>query len=321
MAKFKADEVGGVRMMKQAEWYCEACGAEIRDEDVNVRMVGGIEELATCKKCKEPCVRLSENVNAGEVVDDRALFARLGSAAGYPFRGTGWAMFLFGTVFLGVIEELFGAVELFSRFGVVAALPAVLVAPFLFYLFAFLMRVVEETARGNEEIPYWPEITDWWDDVILPTLRFFYALCVTLVPAFWYWSSDGSSVIAFNVILGLGLFYFPMAVISMCMHESVWGMLPHKVIPAILKTFLDYVLIWGLEIGAVVAAYLLVNWVADVPYVGSILITAVELYLLIMVMHLLGILYAANENRIGWFVRRGDDRFDKREIKLGTLDG
>jgi hypothetical protein len=106
----------------------------------------------------------------------------------------------------------------------------------------------------------------------------------------------------------IGCIYFPMAFTAVAMFDSVAAVNPLLVVPSIMKIAGSYFLTI-----AIFAAVLVLQWLADtvlpavlqVGFGGRILFWIVSnfvgLYLLVVEVRILGLLYRARQEELGWF--------------------
>jgi hypothetical protein len=103
-----------------------------------------------------------------------------------------------------------------------------------------------------------------------------------------------------------GCVCFPMALLAVSVFDSVAAVNPLLVIPSILRIPLQY-LLTVLLLGGVLA----LRWTGEaflenllpIPILVRIVFGFAGLYLLTVEMRILGLLYLANKDRLGWFNR------------------
>lgn len=228
---------------------------------------------------------------------ERAFLLLLPSAICYPVRGKGLFVLIAGAMFFWVMGLL-------GQYSLLGALVKIAVFG---YLCSYLFNVIGQTATGDDEPPDWPDLSRMYDDILCPIGRMVSALVVSLLPLIilavlaieqiyaGYWT--------FWVAAGAGLFYLPMALTSMAVHDSVGGLNPAVVLPAIGKTLCGYLVAVGALALSLVAGYYLEAFLAGlVPVLGSLLAGAASLYFLILQGRLLGLLYLNYRSRLDWVV-------------------
>ena len=287
-------------------WQCqsEKCGAKVRAADLR-RIVAPGRIFEVCPHCGGP-VRTTEPaaVSAdGEVVDERV--PSFASALVYPFYGWGLVALGLGTFLVGCLE--FGLVFLISYVVVMLVYGAI---------FNYLFDVILTTANGGDRPPGLPDFSQWWDDILQPILLMVSTTLLCFVPSFlyfvwylwhcWYegWVPDPTEPTCAVGVLGLALvssFYYPMALLAVVMHDARRAADPRLVIPSIARVFRPYLTVCGFM---VLIEMIRVGF--RTIFTGNSLtahFTAVFLSLwgAMVSMRLLGLLYRAHKEELGWF--------------------
>lgn len=273
---------------KCQEYYCPAC--------LRTRRVGN-QTVEFCPTCGGSCQRLDEPVQEN-AAGDQSFYARLPSVFASPFRGDGPIILIAGTIFFGLVN-LAGFVPLvgLAMFVIGAG-----------YLCAFLMNVIATAARGDASLPSWPDFSNTWDDIVQPALNVLGTLLLCLGPATGYRIFANISGTApgaapdwpYWLLLGLGGFYLPMALLGVGVLDGLHGLNPLIGIPAIGKVPGAYLITCAL-FGLLYAAGEWAMWLNDaVPIAGALAGGFVSLYLAVVQMRLLGTLYHANRDRFNW---------------------
>ena len=78
----------------------------------------------------------------------------------------GWAVIAAGAVCLWVLN----AVLALPVSGYFIIFKVLLAAGIAGYLSAYMIRIIGSSADGREELPDWPELTNFWDDILRPLL-------------------------------------------------------------------------------------------------------------------------------------------------------
>lgn len=229
-----------------------------------------------------------------EDVDTRPFLHRLPDAFAYPFQGSGIILILVGTVCFSILD-LFSSISIFGIIGYI----------FLGgYLCAAMMKIINSSSEGKRELPDWPELTDFWDDIVVPLFQVTWTGIFCFSPAVIYGIFMHFDIF-FWLFLGLGILYFPMALIAVSLTNSVLSINPIVVVPSIIKVPVDY-LVACMLLGLLVA---LENFgqslVSIIPLLGIALKNLIGLYFLIVEAHVLGLIYHANQEKLGWFGEGG----------------
>lgn len=225
-----------------------------------------------------------------EDADTRPFLRRLPDAFAYPFKGNGIVLILVGTV-------CFSFLDFFASLSVFGFIATAFVAC---YLCAFMMKIVNSSADGKKELPDWPDASDFWDDIIVPLFQVIWTGIFCFAPAIIYLIFVHFDIF-FWLLLALGILYFPMALISVALTNSVLSINPVLVVPSIIKVPLDY--LTACVILALIA--LLANFsqllVSIIPLAGLALKNLLGLYFLVVEAYVLGLIYHANQEKLGWF--------------------
>jgi predicted Zn finger-like uncharacterized protein len=220
-----------------------------------------------------------------------------------PLRGNGMILLIAGTL-------VFGIIDFFQRYNIIPFV-GIIVALFISgYLCAFLMRIINHSADGEEEIPDFPDFTDWWDSVFTPSWLMSGPIIFCCIPVLAYlFLARPSHPFTDPIILllsGAGLFYLPMGIIAVSMTQSLSSLNPVFILPAIIKVIDHYIIAF-----AVVAIIVIFNPIANrhvfasIPIIGDFLNAFVNLYLIIIEGRILGLIYYVNRDRLNWFGERG----------------
>lgn len=241
-----------------------------------------------------------------EAKPPESIYARLPEAFAYPFKGLGWAVIAAGAVFFWVLNSLL-VLPSIGYFGIFKLLLAIAMGG---YLCAYMIRVIGASAAGREELPDWPELTSFWDDIFRPLLLVastalfsFLPLIVRLVAAWWGADDDAAPPRdgLYWLCLAWGLMYLPMGLIAVALFDSLTALNPLLVIGGILKTLPAYLFAAALFF----LCYFVSGWLQElisavVPVLGSLIAGAVALYFLMVEMHVLGLIYNTHAKRLGW---------------------
>ena len=225
-----------------------------------------------------------------------AFLAALPGVLVYPFRGGGWAAIIAGAVFFYVLNLL--AVWSVLGFLVTLAVSG--------YLAAFMFQIVGASAAGENSVPEWPGLASPWDDILRPFLLVAATVIVSFLPAVVYvivseepWEEAWRSAL---LLVALGTFYLPMALMAVALYDSFAGLNPVRVILGIIKTMPMYLVATALLAGVYVLAGVAERYLSGtIPILGPLAAGAVALYALMVEMHVLGLLYLTHRKRLGWF--------------------
>ncbi len=281
-----------------AKWKCQSCGGMFCNECVVVKKTK-FSECQSCPQCEGMCVTLAELKPPRR----QSFLALLPGAFSYPLRKDGWLLLVLGAVFFLVLSilawaPLVGWLISFFAGG---------------YLCAYMMKIISSSANGDEEMPDWPAFRGFWDDILVPFFSVLIVVFYAFLPASIYVvvSAEGSFLDAFfgspkgpvlPALFGCGLLYIPMALIALSIVGVRGALNPFLVTISILKVFFQYLLaslILGVLVGLRMASQTYIA--GPIPFIGPVVDGLLSLYFLVVEMRILGLIYYANEERLGWF--------------------
>ena len=218
-------------------------------------------------------------------------------AFSYPFQGSGMVGLLGG----GIIFWLLSYVPLIG--GLVA----------LGFVSAYMLKVINYSGDGKDELPEWDGFYNYWDSVIRPaflvvgTSAFCFAPVIihTILSSYQGLTSNDLMMDPLWWILLLpALFYFPMGLLAVAMFNTAAALNPFLVIRSIFRVFPYYMVACGI-LGIVFVASSMAdrigNPLAAIPIVGPVLLITLSLYFLTVEMRILGLIYLANREKLKWF--------------------
>jgi hypothetical protein len=286
-----------------ARYHCGKCHLFYCDLCITVRTIGE-EQRKFCRKCGTELM----NVQVAGREAPKSFFKRVPGVFAYPFKGSGLFVLIVCTIVISALE--FVSRGLFAIFTKMACYG---------YMFAFMQNIIHSTASEDEEMPSWPSM----DDLGGGFTKF--AACVVIsfgvplgliVYAFFQEEEATPSLSLLIPLMGLGCLYFPMALLAVAMKDTPLAANPLVVLPAILKAPLEY-LIAVILMGIVVGMRLGGQFVLEMIFGQSLtthsmgelfgmfgarsLWQFVAVYLLAVNMRILGLLYVAKKDRLGWF--------------------
>ena len=290
----------------RARFACPKCGCHFCELCVSTRQTGG-RARKFCRACGVECAPL-EAPPARAVPQEQSFAGRLAGAFSYPFKGDGVILLAGGTV----CYALLNAASFFAMFGGFFGMAAIgmLTAFGAAYLLAYLRRILTCSAIGDKEMPAWPDVSELMDDIVAPFLQLLVTALACFLPALalapfvghdhpWAGPARAAAIL-------YGCICFPMAFMAVSVLDSMAAANPLLVIPSILRIPLQY-LLTVLLLGSVLA----LRWAGEAflesflpfPFLAGIILGFVSLYLLTVEMRILGLLYLANQDRLGWFDR------------------
>lgn len=211
----------------------------------------------------------------------------------YSWRGSGKYV-LATCVVLSVIAKLAGIAPLV---GWIAAL-------FLSgYFCAIYFQMIQSSAVGGKEAPEFPDTSNIFEDIMWPMLQIFVVALVSFGPLLGYsiWAGDEhvQPLVVYG-LLGLGIVYFPMAMLAVVVLGYTGALSPHIVFPAIFRGGRLY---W---IGVLMLCLLyftkglIGNALQGSFIVGPLVMSVVSTYTMMTNARILGIVYRERQEEFGW---------------------
>jgi pSer/pThr/pTyr-binding forkhead associated (FHA) protein len=285
-----------------ARYLCTKCNRTFCELCVASRNVGGAVRK-TCRTCGVECQPVAGQL--APPAPPKGFFARLPGVIIYPFRGSGVLVLIVATLVIAGLQFISrGWIALFTK--VIA----------LGYLFSYMQAIIHSTAAGDEEMPSLPEMDELFGAFFRLAATVLVSFCLPLgllVARFSNTDVPISAIIATGV---LGSLYFPMAFLAVAMKDTALSANPLIVVPAILKVPFQYLVtavlfasIFGItQLGNVITS--VVGLASLTTRSWSVLLMSfglragwsfVSVYLLTVNMRILGLLYVANKDKLGWF--------------------
>ena len=287
-----------------AKWCCVKCGGAFCSACVKTTRVGG-EFFRACPRCGGSCISVAEYKRLMTPAPTN-FFALWRGAFSYPYKKDGAILLVCGTV---VFAFLSGARwVLFTGIKGMGFMGASFWATFILcvvmsvgYLFSFMQNIIQSSARGDQFMPDWPEISALWDDLVVPFFQFacIWGLCLGPGIAVMLRVSPSAGL----PLLFLGLFSLPMAILTVSMADSIAGFNPFTIFSGIGKVPLPYLTTCGifLFVIAIVHGIQMLLEFTGIPILPTVVSTLISLYGITVEMRLLGLLYYTNKAKLAWF--------------------
>jgi len=297
-------DVCDVHPQAAAKWCCVKCGSAFCTACVRTTRVGA-EFFRACPRCGGSCLNVAEYRRLMTPAPTN-FYAVWRDAFSYPFRKDGAILLACGTIVFSFLEG--ARWVLFTGIKAMGFLGGSFWATFFMcivmsvgYLFAFMQSIVQSSARGDSAMPDWPEISAFWDDLVVP---FFQFTCIWLVCL-----GPGIAVMIFVSPLAgvplvfLGLLCLPMAILTVAMADSLAGFNPLIIFSSIGKVPWPYLTICGifLVIIALVHGIRMLLDLTQIPILPTVVGIPFGLYGTTVEMRLLGLLYYTNKAKFAWF--------------------
>ena len=301
-----SESPGGPAMCKyhpssNARYLCTQCQLHYCDLCVTTRP-GGERTGKFCRKCSGECVAM--NVQLIVPVDQHAnFFSSIPGAFAYPFKPKSLWFLVAGTVFFALVDFL-GTYSIYLR------------VVYIGYTFAYLQRLIHMASQGSDEAAGWPDISAFWDDIMIPFFQTIGLFLVCFGPAIgigiWVGFDLGNTanVVSWKLwLLGVsvlgGAVYYPMALLAVAMFDGIVSANPLVVIPAMIRVPLEYLVVLAIT-GFIFVVQIAGKYLEDfipVPVLPDLLIAGIGLYFLTVQGRLLGLMYYAKRDNLGWFKR------------------
>ena len=284
-----------------AQFICPKCRAYACDTCGSLSSTGGKLKVfcPVCGAKAQPLAEFQQAHAARQAREDLGFQQQVKGVFKYPFGKGGLALLIIGSLMFFVLNIL---VTLGWTFRLVAVFSAG-------YLCAYLQKILFATAQGEDEVPGWPDFTNWKDDIVMPFRLAIAAAVASFGPAFGYliFHAVNDSEMRLPVLFplfALGLLYFPMALLAVAMSNNLLAVNPLVVMPAIARLNLQYVLACVVFFGMVLVRFVsesLLHVLLPIPVLPGLISSFIALYFLCVEMRLLGLLYFTNKKRLGWF--------------------
>ena len=224
---------------------------------------------------------------------DSSYFEHLLGVWQYPWRGDGLILLVAGTAFFVVVDFLASFAAIVGIFGTG-------------YLMAYVQKIINSSGLGDAQLPNWPEVTNFLEDILTPLFQMLGVAAFCLGPGLLALFASGANPVGRPMsygLLGAGFLYLPMAILAVSMHDSLTALNPIAVVTSIARVPLDYLLLCGVLLALVAIAFALelVLGKIPVPLLPGILTHFASLYCLTVAWRSVGLLHFANQRRLGWF--------------------
>jgi len=257
-----------------------------------------------CRSCGTECTPLQVQISGPS---QRSFIVRVPGAFIYPFRGAGLLILVCATIAFAALG--FISAGIFSIFAKIV---------FYGFLFLFMQNIILTTASDEKDPLCFPSAGGLFGAAfqLAGTIAASFGLAIGLLVARYYDVEIPVSAIIASVILGC--LYFPMAFLAVAMKDTVLAANPLVVVPAILKIPFQYLVasvllmsVFGFRqlgslLSGVAGAVTLSTRDMSVLFIALGVQAAwafLSVYLLTVNMRVLGLLYNANKEKLGWFSR------------------
>jgi len=292
-----------------ARYFCPQCQSAFCDLCVSSRNVQG-RVAHVCRTCAVECTTLE--IPLDETPPEKPFRRQILAAFAYPFLGDGTYSLVLGTIMLLLVS---GATYL-SRFAFIYGFTALVFLTVFSggYVMSYSKLILTTTAEGKDEMPDWPEISDYSSDLVAPFFQMLGLITCCFAPAIAmiiFMGIQGNALgdtyiygwCLYALIL-LGGFYVPMAFTGIAIFDSLAAVNPLLVIPSITRVIGTYLLTVSVLVIILVIRYLLGSFFSaylKIPIVPDMIMGLIGLYLLIVEVRLLGLMYRTKKEELAWF--------------------
>jgi len=191
-------------------------------------------ERAERKKSIEKLMPHYSQSRVKEVPEPKPFTEQLHGIFSYPFKGHGIYLLAVGAVFFWIL----GFIPLM---GIIVG----------GYLSAYMMKIIRSSADGEDEVPDWPDFSDFWSDILDPAIKVSGTTIVSFTPFLLYlffsypvyewfitfqWVKDP----IIWLLLLLGSLYYPMGLLAVAQADSLLALNPGFIIRSIITVAGDY---------------------------------------------------------------------------------
>lgn len=211
----------------------------------------------------------------------------------YPIRGSGKYMLITGAI-IGIISDLA------SFAPVLGFVAGILLSG---YFCAIYFDIIQTTATGSSEAPYFPDTMDILGDILAPMGKVIAVLFVSFLPllAFIFTADDEYQTTENYLLLaGIGAVYFPMAMLAVVVLGYLGALSPHIVLPAMMRSGMLYWLAVFLLILLYMFLFFVAGFLADSFMLSSLVFAVLGMYVIMANGRILGIIYREREEELGW---------------------
>ena len=221
----------------------------------------------------------------------------------YPFRGNGKFVCAVGAALMLVARILAAkSIESLQAFGMGGSLPALKGLLYAAgsvciygYVSLLVMSVMSHVARGEAELPDWPDVRSW-TEMARGAFVLGGTLLMSFAPLLVYHLATDRNDVWFWVLACLGAFYGPMAVLSVAIRDDLSGVNPITVVCSIARTFPSYLaLLW------IIPSIWALDRLAGRNWAVSVLAAAITTYCLLLGGLQLGLFCKKNAKRLKWW--------------------
>lgn len=313
---------------KQAGYQCAKCKNYFCGSCTDIRKISDDFTAYICKECGGKCDPIAESASKGakqktpfvkppivkeskvKVVEEKTskspsenqpqvapklkhtnFWSCLPGVLIFPFKGKGF----FTTLIMSAL--FYGLFEL-SKIAVLKLVYLAATFIVVTYFGVYLLKVIEDSFHGSTRLEDLPG-KDYWDHVGWPVLNLFCAVVIFFFPSQIYFLQFKNLDWIFFALLGLGVFLFPMSIMSAIILRKLYSVNPIRIVASVFKTFFAY-LILNILIGgfAILIFYVYNDYLSDYGRYGQAGSRLLIVYVLFMQVRLVGLFAKFYEGKI-----------------------
>jgi hypothetical protein len=247
----------------------------------------------------------SDTHHTGNVSHASGVGRYLKSCAGSLLVGADVGNFV--TMIFVMILAAINAALITMAFTCILLIPIVIITGLLA---AFFFNIVVNAANGDDDLPNIGLDGDWFDDIIIPFVKFLTACLVALAPLQIYIGVVGDGGVSPSetfTLLTIGVCLWPITVLVLAIGGLTCFLRPDRIFLTVLRTFVPYLvtcavlafaigITWALQRALVSAAATM----GGNGWAVATLLWIVGVYCLVVAMQCIGLYYYHFKNRFAW---------------------
>ena len=175
---------------------------------------------------------------------------------------------------------------------------------FIGYLFYCLSDCIRDSANGGRRAPnidISPTVLLNIGELISPVLKMFVCITVCLGPLLAYFIITRRTDLIFWLLVTYGIFFLPMVLLAVVLFDSLRALNPILIIASMFNVFLPYCGLVSLFFVVSGLVAVIITFMPQLPIISYIL-SAVCVYLTMVMSHLLGRFYWRCQEKLNWEV-------------------
>jgi DNA-directed RNA polymerase subunit RPC12/RpoP len=223
----------------------------------------------------------------------------------YPTTASGMihmGVFVIVPILIGLLNRF--VLSYARHYGVIVS--AILYIFLIGYMFYYFVECIRDSAAGGVRAPELLGSTLGKDEMIEQYITLFACYAFFFGPTTFYrgyvhFSNAQINNAIFWPLLAYGAFFFPMGILAVVMFDSINGLNPILLICSIASTFFQYcaLIIFVCIIGFLPVA---LNRILPQSLITGYISSAVRIYLIMVMAHLLGRFYRRHQGKLNWEV-------------------